>query len=477
MDKKIAIVSCEMFPLIKVGGLADVVGALYKKLNQYYQVSAFMPAFPQIKKSLKIEKISDFNIPFSTGKKETASFLKSIDAKYPNIYLIDNEHYFNRQHPYGENGIDYPDNLERFSFFCKGVLEACKINSLQFDIFHCHDWQTALLPLYLNEFYKDFNSKSIFTIHNLAYQGVFSKEKFPLLGLDWKYFNMKELEFYGNINLMKAGIIHSAITNTVSPTYAKEILTPEYGCGLEGLLSEKKEFVYGIINGIDYQIWNPMFDPFITKKYKTRKIKIENKKTLQKKLNLLVDEKIPLFGFVGRLVQQKGTDLIVEAIKNIIDKEKFQLVVLGTGEANYETQLKEIARKYPGNISITLQFNETFAHQIYAGSDFFLMPSRFEPCGLGQLISMKYGTIPIVRKTGGLTDTVKDFSQEDKNGWGIVFEEDNASELQKAIQRAIDLYTQQQDMELLFTNAKKQDFSWNQSIKQYWQLYQKALTL
>ncbi len=475
MNKKIAIVSCEMVPLIKVGGLADVIGALYKKLSQYCGVSAFMPAFPQIKKALKTEKISDFNVPFSSERNEKASFLKSTDIQYPDIYLIDNDYYFNRTGLYGKSGVDYPDNLQRFSFFCKSVLEACRINNLQFDIFHCHDWQTALLPLYLNEFYKDLNSKSIFTIHNLAYQGNFSKEKFPLLGLDWKYFSMKELEFYGNINFMKAGIIHSSIINTVSPTYAKEILTPEYGDGLDGLLSTKKDFLYGIINGIDYQLWNPMFDPFITKKYKTRKAKLENKKSLQKKLNLHQDEKIPLFGFVGRLVQQKGSDLIVDAIKNIVGKEKFQIVILGTGEAVYENQLKEIAAKNPESVSITFKFDEPFSHQIYAGSDFFLMPSRFEPCGLGQLISIKYGTVPIVRKTGGLADTVNNFNQNEKTGWGIVFEESLSSALQKSIQKAIEFYKQPQTMELLFNNTKNQNFSWNQSIKQYWDIYQKVL--
>ncbi|MCL5408417.1 MAG: glycogen synthase GlgA [Candidatus Omnitrophica bacterium] len=478
MDKKkVAIVSCEMVPLMKVGGLADVTGSLYKKLNQYCDVSVFMPAFPQIKKILKTEKVSDFTVSFSPGRNEKVSFLKSMDPKYPALYLIDNEIYFNRQEPYGKSGVDYPDNPERFSFFCKGVLEACRLNGLQFDVFHCHDWQTALLPLYLNEFYNDIHSKSVFTIHNLAYQGKFPKEKFSLLGLNWKYFNMEELEFYGSVNIMKAGIIHSEIITTVSPTYSKEILTSEYGCGLEGLLSKRKESLYGIINGIDYQLWNPVFDPFITKKYKTRKAKIENKKALQKKLNLSVDEKIPLLGFVGRLVQQKGTDLIVDAIKNIIGTETFQVVVLGTGEAKYETQLKEMALNYPGRISITFQFNDHFARQIYAGSDFFLMPSRFEPCGLGQLISMKYGTIPIVRKTGGLADTVKDFNQDEKTGWGIVFEEPVSSGLQKSIQKAIDLYNHQESMDVLFNNARNRDFSWNQSIKQYWEIYQKAVNV
>jgi len=472
--KRVALVSCESFPLIKVGGLADVVGALYKKLKRHCNVFLFLPAFPQIKKRFPYTKIGDFEVVFSQGRKEKACLLRITHPQYANIYLIDNEPYFNREEIYTQGGKEYPDNLERFSFFSKAVLDACKNFNFKFDIFHCHDWQTALLPLYLKIFYSNnFIVPTVFTIHNLSYQGIFPKEKFHLLGLDWEYFKMESLEFYGQINIMKAGIIYSTVLNTVSPTYAQEILTPEYGCKLDGLLSTRVSDLFGILNGIDYQVWNPMFDKFIFKRYRTFEKKIENKIALQKRLKLKDDKEIPIFGLVGRLVEQKGIDILVNATKNLIN-EDFQLVILGKGEEKYEKELKEIAENFPDKISVNFAFDEEFAHQIYAGSDFFLMPSRFEPCGLGQLISFKYGTIPIVRKTGGLADTVKPIDYQKKTGYGFVFENPISEELEEKMRESLKIYQDKKFMKSIFNKIIKLDFSWRKSVENYWQLYQKA---
>ncbi|MGC8805670.1 MAG: glycogen synthase, partial [Candidatus Ratteibacteria bacterium] len=297
--------------------------------------------------------------------------------------------------------------------------------------------------------------------------------QFPLLGLGNEFFSMEQLEFYGNINLMKAGIIHSDLINTVSPTYAKEILTAEFGCKLEGLLKTREKDLVGILNGIDYLVWNPMFDASIFKKYRTRKGKLVNKTMLQNKFSLPTSIEIPLFGFVGRFVQQKGIDLIVEAVENLMEKD-FQLISLGTGEVSYENAITLLVKKYPDRVATKIGFDDALARQIYAGSDFFLMPSRFEPCGLGQMIALKYGAIPIVRKTGGLADTIQPVNKENREGWGFVFENASSLELAQTMKTAIEIYSDSDFMEHLFKKAISLDFSWNKSVEQYLYLYQKA---
>ncbi len=470
--KNIALVSCECFPLVKVGGLADVVGSLFVKLPRYADVKLFLPGFRQIVERHSYENLGEFNVFFSSSRSEKAALLK-LKNEFSNVYLVGNETYFNRSQLYGEGGIDYPDNLERFSFFSKAVLEACKTFSIDIDVFHCNDWQTALVPLYLKLFYRELNSSVVFTIHNLAYQGIFSHDLFDKLGLGQEFFSIEQLEFYGNINLMKAGIIHSNRINTVSPTYAKEILTPEFGCKLDGLLRTREKDIMGILNGIDYMVWNPLFDKMIFKRYRSRKGKINNKKYLQSQFSL-PDDNVPVFGFVGRLVEQKGIDLIIDTIEKILDR-RFQIVFLGTGESRYEDSIIALTKKYPDRIKASIGFDEKLAHQIYAGSDFFLMPSRFEPCGLGQMIALKYGTIPVVRKTGGLADTVEPINRIKNSGCGFVFENALPSELETAMRDAIDLYSDQNLMEDAFKRASSLDFSWNRSILEYVSLYEKAM--
>ncbi|MCX7705127.1 MAG: glycogen synthase GlgA [bacterium] len=472
--KKVAIVCCECVPFVKVGGLADVTGALYAKLPRYVDTKVFLPGFRQILERFPTEKILECDVIFSQHRTEQAHLLRLKNCHNHNVYLIGNQKYFDRDQLYGEKGKDYPDNLLRFSFFSKAVLECCRQAGIEVDVFHCNDWQTALVPLYRKLFYSELKASVVFTIHNLAYQGVFPSDQFTYLGLGDEFFTMPQLEFYGNINVMKAGIIHSEMINTVSPTYAKEILTPEFGCKLEGLLKTRENDLTGILNGIDYMIWNPLFDDSIAQKYRTRKGKLTNKVALQEKFSLPVSQNIPVFGFVGRLVEQKGIDLIIEAIDMLKDAE-FQFVCLGTGEASYEQIVQSFSHKYPEKVGVRIGFDDGLARQIYAGSDFFLMPSRFEPCGLGQLISLKYGTIPIVRKTGGLADTVKDLDIEKDDGWGIVFDNPKPEELKNAMEQAIKIYYNQDLMEKLFKRANSLNFSWNKSIEGYLSLYEKSL--
>ncbi|MCM8765058.1 MAG: glycogen/starch synthase, partial [Candidatus Omnitrophica bacterium] len=330
--RSVAIVSCECVPFVKVGGLADVVGALCAKLPKYVDSKVFLPGFKQIIEKYPFEKICECDVVFSQNRVEKAELLK-LKHKH-DIYLIGNEHYFNRTQLYGEKGIDYPDNLLRFSFFSKAVLECCKKANISVDIFHCNDWQTALVPLYRKIFYNELRAATVFTIHNLAYQGIFPASQFSSLGVGNEFFTMEQLEFYGNINVMKAGIIHSEKINTVSPTYAKEILTSEFGCRLDGLLKTRERDLAGILNGVDYMVWNPLFDRVIARKYRTRKGKLVNKIALQEKFSLTGNEQIPVFSFVGRFVEQKGIDWIIGAIENIKDVE-FQFVCIGTGEPSY----------------------------------------------------------------------------------------------------------------------------------------------
>ncbi|MCM8808818.1 MAG: glycogen synthase GlgA [Candidatus Omnitrophica bacterium] len=477
MGKKynICLVSAEAVPFVKVGGMADVVGALYKYLkNKNIQNTyLFLPLYKKIKEKHKIENILPFEVKFFENRVEKGFIVKSKD--FPNVYFIKNDDYFNRDEIYGESGTDYPDSLERFSFFSKSVLEALVSLRINIDIFHCHDWHTSLLPLYLKLIYnKSFlKAKTIFTIHNLGYQGIFSADKFPLLGIPWEYFNMDELEFYGKINFMKAGIIHSDKLTTVSPTYAKEILTPEYGHNLDGLLRKYQNKLKGILNGIDYQIWNPAFDPYIQKRYKKYKGKIANKISLQKKLSLNLDEEIPVFGMVTRLTEQKGIDYLTEIMETLMLKD-LQIILLGDGEQKYINELSRWQKKFPEKLSFNLGFNEELAHQIYAGSDFFLMPSKFEPCGLGQMISFKYGTIPIARKVGGLVDTIEEYNFETEVGNGFLFEGESRDFLAK-IEQALQLFKNKEKLERLVNKVMNLEFSWRASVKEYIKTYNELM--
>jgi len=409
---------------------------------------------------------------FQSKKISEDIYAHTMDSGIP-VYFIENEQYFNRPGLYGEKTGDYPDNLERFSFYCKRALMLLKEINFQPDIIHCHDWQSALVIIYLKNIYgaDDFfkKTKTLFTIHNIGYQGLFSKDQYPKLGLDWGLFNMEQLEFYDKINLLKGGIVFADAINTVSKKYSQEIQTKEFGFGLEGVLAKRKADLFGILNGLDYSIWNPQTDKLIAKNYSIKNIKdkAKNKERLQKHCGLPVKKDVPLFGMVSRLAAQKGLDIFAQAIDEFCQMG-VQLVILGTGDIKYHMVLEEAVKKYPSVAALYLKFDDALAHNIYAGSDIFLMPSAYEPCGLGQMISMAYGTVPLVFKTGGLADTVTAKT-------GFVFDKYSSSEFLKTVKKAISVYQNKTAWRQLILNGMRENFSWEASAKKYVALYKKLL--
>jgi len=455
---RIAMCASEVVPFAKTGGLADVAGALPLALEKLkHEVIIIMPKY----KAVSVQGVE-------------ATIGKNIK-----VYFIDNNKYFSRPGLYGEKTGDYPDNLERFSFFCKKALDLMKKIKFQPDIIHCHDWQTSLVPVYLKSLYKADKfykkTRTVITIHNIGYQGLFKKDEFPKTGLDWSFFSIDGLEFFDRVNILKGGLVFSDVINTVSPTYSKEILDAKQGFGLEGILSKKRDRLFGILNGLDYELWDPAQDKYLAKKYSAQKLdgKAQNKEALQKECKLPLKKDIPLFGFVGRLAEQKGFDLIDAAMERMCQLD-MQFVILGTGDLKYHTMLEKIAAKYPGFISVNLKFDDPFAHRIYAGCDVFMMPSRYEPCGLGQLISFKYGTPVIAHKTGGLADTVTDYNPLEDSGSGFVFDSYTREGFLESMLRAILSYQNKKKWVALMRRDMKLDFSWGESARKYAELYKSA---
>ena len=368
----------------------------------------------------------------------------------------------------------------RFAFLSRAALEAVKVLGIQPDLFHIHDWQTALLPLYRKVFYRDNalldKAAVVMTIHNLAYQGTFDKGVVPRLGLPWDVFQIEGLEFHGKVNLLKGGLLYSDFLTTVSPTYAKEIQTPELGAGLYGLLRSRSSDLAGILNGIDTSLWNPASDEMLFDNFDTEDLtgKAVNKRKLQEKLGLEPSESAPLFGCVARLDPQKGFDLVLEIAPQML-KEGAQLAILGSGWEEYVRGFRKLEKEYPKQLSMTEGFQAELAPKIYAGSDFFLMPSRFEPCGLGQMIALRYGTLPVVRRTGGLADTIIDLDENPVEGNGLSFERYKAAELQKTIRRAHAHFADKHAWQKLVERAMRADFSWTRSIDPYLEVYERAL--
>ncbi len=456
---KVAFVTSEAIPYAKTGGLADVCGTLPIYLeNLGLQINIILPRY----KGIKGEKCFDLEVEFQGDKKSIPVFKDGI------AYFIDYPEYFNRDGLYGTPSGDYIDNCERFTLFARAVISLIK--KVKFDIVHCHDWQTGLIPLYIRKYGID--SKTVFTIHNLGYQGRFPREKFPVLGIEWDYFSLEGLEFYGELNLLKAGLIYSDIITTVSPTYAKEIQTPAFGFGLEGVLQKYNNKLYGILNGIDYEIWNPQNDKYIYENFNNYVGKKKNKLGITNELFL--DSKKPLIGMVSRIAEQKGFDILIKILDDIIAMN-YSFVLLGFGEEYYCEKLKNFNDAYPGQVSINIKFDEILAHRIYAGSDFFLMPSKYEPCGLGQMISLRYGTVPIVHRTGGLNDTVIQFNPQTLSGNGFLFEPYSAQSLITALHYAYQVYSKEEIFAQLSENCMKYDFSWDNSAQAYKKLYEKIL--
>ncbi|MGE5416200.1 MAG: glycogen synthase GlgA [Acidobacteriota bacterium] len=472
---RILIASSEVAPFAKTGGLADVAGSLPKALKKLgHDVRVVMPCYKQINAG---RYLTDLPVPMD-GHLETAivrqTELKMEQEEVP-VYLIDNYKYFYRDKMYG-----FIDEADRFNFFTKSVLAMLPYLGFQPDVIHCNDWHTALLPLFLKvkfmeePFYQKIGT--VFTVHNLQYQGRFPKTILKNLGLDDYFFTPEELEFFGEVNFMKAGLLYSDVLNTVSQKYAMEIQTTELGEGLDGLLRKRSMDLFGILNGLDYDEIDPASDNKIYVQYDIHSLekKKENKYQLQKELGLAMGD-VPMVGLITRLVSQKGLDLISAVIDDIM-RMGIQLVLLGTGEDYYEKLFADVKMRFPNHTSINLGFDPVLAQKIYAGSDIFLMPSRFEPCGLGQLISLRYGTIPVVRKTGGLWDTIKNYDKDTGYGNGFTFEDYKPEKLLDALSRAVRLYQENQEAwGKLMHMAMSMDFSWNRSAIKYLELYEKAV--
>ena len=474
---KILHIASEVTPFAKTGGLADVVASLPVALQRLgHEVRIIMPFY----RSVEVAGIGkrrgrkSVELPFCGVVKKAWSRIVGLH-KVP-VYFIENGDYFDRETLYGEGAGEYPDNHERFAFFCRAALALCKRLDFRPDIIHCHDWQTALVPLLLRHDPRDDpffrKAATIYTIHNLAYQGLFPHTSLEQMGLDESYFTIDRLEYYGAVNLMKGGILSADLVTTVSPAYCREILTPEQGCGLDGVLRQRERDLHGIINGIDIECWNPETDRNLPGTYSTISLtgKKAAKKALRKELGLEQRE-APLLGMVSRIVSQKGFDLIVELLPRF-EAADLDMVVLGGGEEPYLRALAAAGERC-GRIKLcTGGFNDPLAHRIYAGSDLFLMPSRYEPCGLGQLIALRYGAAPLVRKTGGLADTVTDAAQ--RGGVGFVFDEYTAEALWDALQRAMTLYATPEKWKKLVRRGMLVDVSWDAPARRYEELYRAA---
>lgn len=471
---KILFVASEAHPFIKTGGLGDVAYALPKALRkQGLDVRVIIPKFSEINQEYKSKMLTlaTFNVP--VGWRNQYGGLQYLEQDGIPFYFLDNEFYFKRWGSYG-----YGDDSERFAFFCRGALEAIN-HMIDFtpDIIHLNDWHTGMIAPLMKEHYKDnprFNNiKTIFTIHNLQYQGVFGKEILgDLLNLGEDYFLEDKLKFYDGVSFMKGGLNFCNKITTVSGSYADEIKTPFYGEGLHGLMQVRGSDLSGIVNGIDIDLFNPGNDKDLVYNYSSLnpEIKLKNKLELQRDLNLPMNENVPMLGMVTRLAGQKGIDLLAHVIEEILQLD-LQIVVLGTGDQKYEEMLEYYSNISPDKLSVSLTFNNTLAKRIYASSDLFLMPSLFEPCGIGQLLALRYGSLPIVRETGGLKDTVKSYNEYTKEGNGFSFENYNAHDMLYTIKRALDFYNDKELWYNLVSHAMQEDNSWRNSALKYIDLY------
>lgn len=475
----IVYVSPEAEPFARTGGLGDILGALPKSVAKLgHTVCLFMPLYKQISRSEF--SLSPTKITVAVPMPDKTSMGLVYSSKMPKtripVYFIENKEYFERAEFYIDpsTGKDYKDNCERFAFFSKAVLEAIKALGKSPDVLHAHDWQSALAPTYLKTIYRNDpffqNTLTVFTIHNLAYQGLFPKEDMSVTGLDWSYFNWRQLEYYGKINILKAGIVFSDLITTVSRRYSQEIQTKEFGRGLEGILQERSKDLFGIVNGVDYNIWNPEKDKLIPARYSQKNLKGKKvcKRHLQKKCGL-EEKDVPVVGCIGRLTEQKGVDLLLKGWEELMGLE-LEFVLLGKGDQPYEEALKAKAAKYPGKVSVNIGFDNCLSHEIEAGADMILMPSKFEPCGLNQLYSFKYGTVPIVKHTGGLVDTVDDQV-------GFIFNSDSASEMVSTVKKALETYSNPTAWTELMRRGMLQDWSWDKSAREYIDLYQMGLNV
>lgn len=474
---KVLFAASEAVPYAKTGGLADVAGTLPEELVKLgIDARLIMPKYKSIPQSFvdRMEYIGYVYVDLAWRNQYCAVF--KLTHEGVTAYFIDNEYYFNRDGLYG-----HFDEAEQFAFFSKALLKVLPMIDFKPDIIHCNDWQTGVVSIFLKAhfgqeiFYKDI--RTVYTIHNLKYQGIFPKEILgDILGLSWDYFNPEGLEFHDCVNYMKAGIVYSDMITTVSKTYSEEIKHDFFGERLNGIINKRADRLFGIVNGIDYQVNDPATDKRIFKNYDAENIegKYENKWMLQQSLGLPQRGEVPVISIVSRLVDQKGFDLIACVLDEFLSMD-IQLIVLGTGDKKYEDMFKNAASKYPDKVSANIKYDEVLAQRIYAGSDMFLMPSLYEPCGLSQLFSLRYGTVPIVRETGGLKDTVESYNEFTGEGTGFTFANYNAHEMLDAIKRAISFYWKKDIWKGIVRNGMMKDFSWSKSAKEYVKLYRRVL--
>jgi len=483
----IAMATAELAPYAKVGGLGDVIAALAKELDrQGHYVTVFLPRYRSVlakEPRLQLTRVGQAEVSLG-GRREWASYdVALLPETGVRIVLVGHEGYFGRDGVYNDarSGRDFPDNDERFIFFCKAVLEGLEILESSPDVLHLNDHQTAVAAPMLRESLRGRESARsiglVFAIHNLGYQGIYPHDTIRLTGLDPKLAEpMGPLEFYGHLNLMKAGIIYADRVATVSPRYAAEIQSSaEHGRGLEGVLRARGKDLVGILNGVDVEMWDPTTDRLLPANYSSNDLagKKENKTRLLESAELPVEPDVPIIGMISRLVEQKGFDLLEAAAHELL-QERMKLIVLGKGERRYEELMRRLRTRYRQKFSVSLEFNDPMAHLIEAGSDFFLMPSRYEPCGLNQMYSLRYGTIPIVRATGGLADTVREYDPETGRGNGFVFDEYSADAMLAAVRRGLAAHQKKRAWKKLVSEVMQIDHSWGHAAQQYVELYREV---
>ena len=487
---RVVLAASEAVPFSKTGGLADVVGALAATLDQLgHDVVLILPDYFSIRQANthRLPPVTESGLQFSIpimGRNVSCSVnWTSIPGTQVRVLLVRQPEYFDRKHLYQEHGHGYVDNCERFCFFSQAVLEICRQMVLRPDVIHCNDWQTGIIPALLNTKYSKLpgfeTTASVMTLHNMAYQGRFWHFDMPLTGMDWRYFNHHQMESWGDLNLLKTGIAFADKITTVSPTYAEEICTAEGAYGLEGLLRHRKADLSGILNGIDDQVWNPENDHLLPAHYTAASLergKAACKQHLQKRVGLAERPEVPLLGMVSRMADQKGFDLVAGAAERLLSKD-IQMVFLGTGDPVYEDRFRQLALAYPGRVAVQIGFDESLAHQIEAGADAFLMPSRFEPCGLNQMYSLRYGTVPIVRKAGGLADSVIPFDGKPETlntATGFMFSTYSVEAFAGTVELALTTFQQPSTWKKIVQNGMAKDWSWGRSAQQYLTTYRQA---
>ncbi len=476
--KKILFAASEAVPFIKTGGLADVVGSLPKYFNKMkYDVRVILPRYLCMEEEFqkKLEFVTQFSVELGWRKQNAGIYQAKADGIQ--YYFVENDFYFAGYHPYGEI---YQD-VEKFAFFSKAALDTLEKIDFWPDIIHCHDWQTGMVPVFLEKLYKQREPyqkiRTMFSIHNIRFQGRWMlHEVQDVTGLPSEVFTPQGIETYGESNYLKGGIVYSDVVTTVSKSYAMEIMTPEGGEGLDGVLRHYSFKLFGIVNGLDYQFYNPKTDPYVRYPFQASNLAVQkpkNKQYLQELLHLPKQDDVFMIGMVSRMSDQKGMDLVAAILDEFLGTEKVQMVVLGTGEERYENMFRYFASKYPDKLSATIGYSEEMAHRIYAGVDAFLMPSLFEPCGLCQLISLRYGTVPMVRETGGLKDTVEPYNKFTQEGTGFSFANYHAQEMAQIMRAAMQLYyTRPEDWKGLMQRGMAMDFSWDSSVEEYEKLYE-----